>query len=97
MVDEQVLINFDIYPKELKMMLAMIEAELAEKRKQNAGKPEKKAAADEDNKDDNTGKLVFPQNDALTFDPQKFAALVTRMERQRSAYVLRQDGEGDEG
>ena len=30
-VDEQVLINFDIYPKELKVMLARIEEEVVAK------------------------------------------------------------------
>jgi len=95
-LDEQVLISFDIYPKKLKLLMAQVDKDVAEKKLQQARKADKKAGGGaggwivEDNKDDNTGKLVFPENDALTFSPPKFAALITRMERQRSAYVLRE-------
>jgi len=34
------------------------------------------------------GKLVFEENDALTFDPDKFFALLTQMERQKNAYSM---------
>lgn len=41
---------------------------------------------------DPAGKLIFDENDALTFDPEKFFKLITQMERQKSAYALQTEG-----
>lgn len=84
-INEQILVNFDIYPKELKTMVQHAEKE-KEALRANERKPQDKTA--DNDKDDDRGKLVFQQNDALTFDPTLFNALITQMERQKSAYVL---------
>lgn len=72
-ISEQILVNFNIYPKTLKAKIQQAE---------------KDRAADGGDKDDDRGELVFDENDALTFDPTRFSALITQMERQKSAYVL---------
>jgi hypothetical protein len=35
--------------------------------------------------------LVFEENDTLEFDPDKFFALIARMERQKAAYAMKDD------
>lgn len=82
-INEQILVNFDIYPKALKARVEQAEKEKEALR--NERKQDKAAVID---KDDDRGKLVFPENDSLTFEPTLFNALVTQMERQKSAYVL---------
>ena len=35
--------------------------------------------------------LKFEENDSLEFDPDKFFALIARMERQKAAYAMSED------
>jgi len=83
-INEQILVNFNIYPKALKGLIQ--DAERQAKANGNEKKPQDKAG--EADKDDGKAELVFPENDAITFDPQRFSDLITQMERQKSAYVL---------
>lgn len=76
-ISEQILVNFNIYPKTLKAMV------------QAAEKAKNERKGQDNDKDEDSCKLVFRENDALTFDPTLFNALVTQMERQKSAYVLK--------
>jgi hypothetical protein len=68
-IQEHVLLNFNISPKKLKTTRAQIAKDQANK-KLNQGETEG---------DDNL--LVFEENDALGFDPDQFLKLITQMER----------------
>ena len=35
--------------------------------------------------------LKFEENDSLEFDPDKFFAMIARMERQKAAYAMSED------
>jgi len=65
--------NFEISPKKLKATRAQISKDLATKGK------------DDEDAEKGSEDLVFPENDALGFDPDLFLKLLTQMERQKSA------------
>lgn len=75
-LQEQILLSFNISPQKLKAM-----------RQQKA----KDSAMSTKNGDEEEEGLVFEENDALEFDPDGFLKLLTQMERQKAAYSLLED------
>lgn len=84
-LQEHILLNFEIPPKKLKEMRQQIAKDIA------AEKDEAGAGNDPGQTTGGVGKvesekkspsvLFFAENDALTFDPGKFLNLLTQMER----------------
>ena len=72
-LQEHILLNFEISPRKLKATRAQLAKDLALRAKE----------ADDEEKPSED--LVFPENDALGFDPDLFLKLLTQMERQKSA------------
>ena len=93
-LQEHILLSFEISPKKLKEMRQQIAKDQAMEKNKNddAGtgndpsQPAGGGAAQH---------LVFEENDALAFDHDGFLKLLTQMERQKSAYVLLADGAND--
>ena len=81
-LQEHVMLNFNISPKKLKATRAQIAKDQANKKQGG------EAEGDEN-------LLVFEENDALGFDPDQFLKLITQMERQKRQAV--DGGEGNAG
>lgn len=96
-LQEHILLNFDISPKKLKQTRAQIAKEQAQGKKEAeepgaAATGGAEAASKDKDKDekkkDEKDMLIFEANDALAFDPVKFLGLLTQMEQQKSAYAV---------
>ena len=86
-LQEHVLLNFEILPQKLKAMREAAKASTDKDKKDEAGAGNDPGAGGE--------AWAFDPDDALAFDPAKFLNLLTQMERQKSAYVLLAEGAPD--
>ena len=76
--------KFNIYPKQLQMMRNKV---IKEKTLRNLTGGDAGAAKKEEEKEEREP-LIFDENEAIHYDPDKFMVLLNQMERQTAAYVL---------
>jgi len=88
-LQEHVLLNFEILPQKLKAMREAAKAPTDKNKNDEAGTGNDPGTAGGSG---GPPAWAFDNDDALAFDPAKFLNLLTQMERQKSAYVLLADG-----
>lgn len=94
-LQEHILLNFDISPKKLKQTRAQISKTKSTEQAQGKKPSEEPGAAGAPGGAEAAVQpLIFEENDALAFHPGKFLWLLTQMERQKSAYAADGDDAG---
>ena len=83
------MLNFEILPQKLKDMREAAKQATDKKEGDAAGAGNDPGAAGGAG---GPAPWAFDDDDALAFDPAKFLNLLTQMERQKSAYVLLDEG-----
>ena len=89
-MQEQIMMKFDIYPKKLKEMRQQIAKDMA-LAKSSKKESNQFGLIGQDEATPEMANLKFEENDSLEFDPDKFFALIARMERQKAAYAMVED------
>lgn len=83
-LSENTMMKFNIYPKQLQMKRNKL---IKDKTLRSLTGGDAAAAKKEEEKEEKEP-LIFEENEAIHYDPDKFMVLLNQMERQTAAYIL---------